>query len=199
VATRLVACVRPTTPWRAWAATSSWCCWAAWPPAGGGRRHGRERGAEHPGRAQPALPDRRRPATARPASASPCSRRPDARRTAQARRPGHVPGQGRRAQHPALLRPRHAGGRQRPLGLEPTCARPCSTASSAALPAGRRRRGPHLGVEALVRWNHPQRGHAGRVHSRWPRDRPDPAAGALGAADRLPPAGALGQRPPWPG
>ena len=52
-------------------------------------------------------------------------------------------------------------------------------------------------VEALVRWNHPRRGLAmpARLHSCGRRHWPDPAAGPVGAGDRLRPARGLGERP----
>ena len=94
---------------------------------------------------QPYRAGGQRSTTARPASALPCSARPAAQRgrAAQAGRPGHVPGQGGRAQHPAFLRP--AACRpwwRRAPRWRATCAQALQRqAAAAALPAaGRPRR-----------------------------------------------------------
>ena len=93
------------------------------------------------------------------------------------RRPGHVPRQGPRAGTGyEIFEPEmHAAAVER-LELEADLRRALERRRvRAALPADRRPRRPGaiVGVEALVRWQHPTRGllAPGRVHPAWPRRR----------------------------
>jgi EAL domain-containing protein (putative c-di-GMP-specific phosphodiesterase class I) len=106
----------------------------------------------------------------------------------QAKAPGAIP---------ALFRSGNAAGRQRP----------CRAGS--ALRRGLQQQefqlyyqpqvdadGRITGAEALLRWQRPEHGlGAGQLYSAGRRMRPDRAAGRMGAAYRLSPAGRLGGRP----
>ncbi|CAA9443285.1 MAG: diguanylate cyclase/phosphodiesterase (GGDEF & EAL domains) with PAS/PAC sensor(s), partial [uncultured Ramlibacter sp.] len=104
--------------------------------------------------------------------------RPHRERAAQAGRPGHVPGQGCRAQHRLLLRPRDAGGRH---GQRDARLRPAPGLARAAVPArlpaagGRRRAHDRGGGPAALAPPGARPGGARAVHLRGRGDLADPA------------------------
>ena len=132
------------------------------------------------------------------------SRRRARRRGAAARRRRrHVPGQGARPGALRAVRRRRCAPSR--ASASPDRAAPCAapstpTSSAVVLPADR---GPGddgsmIGVEALVRWEHPERGvvSPGRVHPPGRGDRSHRPPRRLGAARGLPPGGRLAGRRP---
>ena len=196
------ACAKATR-WPAWAATNSSSCSQDLSEDGGeaaaqaeircqqdARRAQSPVSAGQPGISR--LVEHRRRPVQRPRSGH--------RRVAEARRPGHVPGEVGGPQHAALLRSRHAGRDQPALrdgGRTASGARraanSCSTTSRRSIASNR-----CIGVEALIRWQHPAAGPggAGRVHPAGRRVRTHPADRPLGRGDRPASAWPPGRRNP---
>ena len=119
------------------------------------------------------------------------------------RRRRHVPGQGRRPGPGRDVRPAHARGRRPPHGhRERPAPGPRAPRAAGPLPARDRpaRPAPIVGVEALLRWEHPQRGllGPGRVHPGRRGDRAHRRPSATGCSSR-PAASSSAGRPstPW--
>ena len=88
-------------------------------------------------------------------------RRRHARRTDQARRHRDVPGQVARARQLPVLRPRHGERGLRRAGARRASWRRRSSAASSCCTSSRRcarATASLVGAEALIRWNHPERG-----------------------------------------
>ena len=192
------ACGRPT-PSRGSAATSSPSCSRTSTPSSDAGRAGR---ADPRGAARAAAARRPRGRRHAPASASPSPTATATEDAAARRRHRDVPRQGRRraARYEFFEPSMRRGACIERLELEDDLrraldarrARACTTSRSSTCATG-----TCHGVEALVRWQHPERGlrPARRRSSRSPR-RPASivAIGALGAARGLPPAAPTGRR-----
>ncbi len=169
-----------------------------------GRRRERRRRLRAAGAPRPAGPDRR-PATARsssrPASGWPAPVAPRDRGHAAAlqRRRGHVPGQDARRRERRGLRRGHAHAGARPHAHRALAAPgPRAPRAAALLPTGGGDpRGRAVGVEALLRWEHPEHGPGGpqQVHPRGRGERPHHPHRRLGAARGVPPAVHVAGRP----